>query len=84
MKKDLVKVKNISACVTIWLDYLSACPPEDVGGIGGYEEFLEAWNNPRHPEHDSVREWGEGMNYQPFNIAHTNELMKDCLKLKKV
>ena len=92
MKKDLVKVKNISACVTIWLDYLNpqvlegegACPPEDVGGIGGYEEFLEAWNDPRHPEHDSVREWGEGMNYKPFNIAHTNELMKDCLKLKKV
>ena len=61
-----------------------ACPPEDVGGIGGYEEFLEAWNNPRHPEHDSVREWGEGMNYQPFDIVNTNELMKDCLKLKKV
>ena len=61
-----------------------ACPPEDVGGIGGYQEFLKAWNNPRHPEHDSVREWGEGMNYQPFNIADTNELMKDCLKLKKV
>ena len=61
-----------------------ACPPEDVGGIGGYQEFLKAWNNPRHPEHDSVREWGEGMNYQPFDIVNTNELMKDCLKLKKV
>ena len=61
-----------------------ACPPEDVGGIGGYEEFLKAWNNPRHPEHDSVREWGEGMNYQPFDIVNTNELMKDCLRLKKV
>ena len=92
MKKDLVKVKNISACVTIWLDYLNpqvlegegACPPEDVGGIGGYEEFLKAWNDPKHPEHDSVREWGEGMNYQPFDIVNTNELMKDCLKLKKV
>ena len=61
-----------------------ACPPEDVGGIGGYQEFLKAWNNPRHPEHDSVREWGEGMNYQPFDIVNTNELMIDCLKLKKV
>ena len=61
-----------------------ACPPEDVGGIGGYEEFLKAWNDPKHPEHDSVREWGEGMNYQPFDIVNTNELMKDCLKLKKV
>ena len=61
-----------------------ACPPEDVGGIGGYEEFLKAWNDPKHPEHDSVREWGEGMSYQPFDIVNTNELMKDCLKLKKV
>ena len=60
-----------------------ACPPEDVGGIGGYEEFLKAWNEPKHPEHDSVREWGEGMNYQPFDIVNTNELMQDCLKLKK-
>ena len=61
-----------------------ACPPEDVGGIGGYEEFLKAWNDPKHPEHDSVREWGEGMNDQPFDIVNTNELMKECLKLKKV
>ncbi len=60
-----------------------ACPPEDVGGIGGYEEFLKAWNDPKHPEHDSVCEWGEGMNYQPFDIVNTNELMQDCLKLKK-
>lgn len=61
-----------------------ACPPEDVGGIGGYAEFLKAWNDSKHPEHDSVREWGKEMNYQPFTIAGTNELMKDCLKLKKV
>ena len=61
-----------------------ACLPADVGGIGGYEEFFKAWCNPKHPEHDSVRECGEGMNYQPFNIIDTNKLIKDCLKLKKV
>jgi hypothetical protein len=31
-----------------------ACPPEDVGGGWGYEGFLEAINDPEHPEHDMV------------------------------
>jgi len=61
-----------------------ACPPEDVGGIGGYKEFLKAWNNPKHSEYESMHEWGEGMNYQSFDIVKTNQLMKDCLKLKKI
>ncbi len=34
-----------------------ACPPEDVGGIGRYEHFLEAIANPAHPEHDDFTEW---------------------------
>lgn len=37
-----------------------ACPPEDVGGIYGYEEFLEATRNPDHEEHDSYLEWAGG------------------------
>lgn len=34
-----------------------ACPPEDVGGVWGYAEFLEAIANPRHEEHTSYLEW---------------------------
>jgi hypothetical protein len=34
-----------------------ACPPEDVGGPGGYETFLEAWRDPEHDEHESWRRW---------------------------
>ena len=29
----------------------NACPPADVGGPGGYQEFLEAMGNPRHKAH---------------------------------
>ncbi|PVA08914.1 plasmid pRiA4b ORF-3 family protein [Pelagivirga sediminicola] len=31
-----------------------ACPPEDVGGAWGYEEFLEALADPDHEQHDDM------------------------------
>jgi hypothetical protein len=34
-----------------------ACPPEDVGGPGGYQEFLHAVRDPAHPEHDAMLDW---------------------------
>ena len=37
-----------------------ACPPEDCGGAWGYMEFLEAIQNPNHPEHESFLEWVGG------------------------
>ena len=45
------------------LDAQGACPPEDVGGISGYYEFLQAISNPRHRKHKSMKEWWGG----PFN-----------------
>jgi hypothetical protein len=32
----------------------NACPPEDIGGAPGYEEFLEAIRDPQHPEHQAT------------------------------
>lgn len=37
-----------------------ACPPEDVGGIGGYARFLEALQDVEHKEHDSYLAWVGG------------------------
>ncbi len=34
-----------------------SAPPEDVGGIGGYEEFLKIFRNPRHPDHEDMKLW---------------------------
>ena len=33
------------------------CPPEDVGGAPGYEQFLEALADPSHSEHARYRRW---------------------------
>lgn len=37
-----------------------ACPPEDVGGVWGYAEFLEALEDPEHERHQEARKWVGG------------------------
>lgn len=44
-----------------------ACPPEDVGGIWGYEEFLEAV---RDPDSDHGREMLEWLGSDAFDPEH--------------
>lgn len=61
-----------------------ACPPEDVGGPGGYAYFLEAWNDASHEEHESMRQWGEGHFGEHFDLYQINKYMEEILKLKKI
>ncbi len=44
-----------------------ACPPEDVGGIGGYYEFIDIMADPGHEEHESMLEW-YGRPFDPTEI----------------
>ncbi|WP_276965155.1 plasmid pRiA4b ORF-3 family protein [Metallibacterium scheffleri] len=39
----------------------NACPPEDVGGVGGYADFLEALNDPDDDQHDAMVRWVGGV-----------------------
>ena len=36
------------------------CPPEDIGGWPGFDNFLAAMEDPGHPEHAELREWCGG------------------------
>jgi hypothetical protein len=51
--------KGHHACIAC-MDGKRSCPPEDVGGIDGYHEFLAALKDREHPEHKSYREWSGG------------------------
>ncbi len=51
-----------------------ACPPEDCGGPWGYAEFLEAIQNPEHPEHESFVEWiGGEFNSEACDLDEINQ-----------
>ena len=41
------------------------CPPEDVGGLWGYAEFLEAMANPVHARHDEFAGWIDEDEFDP-------------------
>jgi hypothetical protein len=50
-----------------------ACPPEDVGGVWGYENFLEALRDPRHDEHEDYLTWvGGEFDPQAFDLEEVN------------
>ena len=63
--------------VPVCLTGRRACPPEDVGGPWGYADFLAAYGDPAHPEHDDLRQWaGAGFEPDRFDPAEVTELLR--------
>lgn len=50
-----------------------ACPPEDCGGVLGYQELINILKNPKHPDHEDMMEW-IGMPIDPtlFDLDEAN------------
>jgi len=54
-----------------------ACPPEDVGGVRGYENFLEAISDPRHDEHEEYLMWvGGEFDPEAFDLEKVNAQLR--------
>lgn len=50
-----------------------ACPPEDVGGVWGFADFLEAYYDPAHEEYEQFHDWlGDDYDAAAFDPAEVN------------
>ena len=54
-----------------------AAPPDDVGGVMGYMEFLSAIRDPKHEEHDSMLTWiGGAFDPEGFDLNAINRALR--------
>jgi len=53
-----------------------ACPPEDVGGTLGYQEFVRILRDPRDPEHGAMLEWVGG-SFDPDSFSADSIIFED-------
>lgn len=48
-------------------------PPEDVGGEGGFEDYMRILSNPDDPEYESTVRWAEGTKAKPESLEAINK-----------
>jgi pRiA4b ORF-3-like protein len=52
------------------------CPPDDVGGPSGYQDFLEAIFDPEHEEFEHFRQWaGDPFHAEEFDLKAVNAIL---------
>ncbi len=63
------------------LEGARACPPEDVGGVWGYQDFVDAITDPGHEQHPEFREWIGRRRFDPeaFSPARATRRMRQGL-----
>ena len=59
------------------LEGKGTCPPEDVGGPPGYDEFKRVMKDKEDPEHSHMKEWAKEQGYKKFNLSKVNEYLKE-------
>ena len=77
LEDNRYNIENLHGDI-VCLDGERACPPEDVGGVMGYNDLCKVLNNPKHVDYESTRDWiGKDFYFEKFNIQSVNfELLK--------
>jgi hypothetical protein len=59
-----------------------ACPPEDSGGVPGYEQALEILADPAHPEHQELLTWIGPFDPHRFDLEAVNADLVESFGVK--
>ena len=65
------------------VDGKRACPPEDCGGIGGYQELLEAFNSSDPEQHQEAVMW-LGEDFEPEDFESNDVEVEDSYQRLKL
>lgn len=58
----------------VCIDGALKCPPEDVGGMGGYMRMLKVLRNPNNREYESFITWlGGNFDHKEFDLSMVNK-----------
>jgi hypothetical protein len=64
------------------LDGAETAPPEDVGGLDGFYDFLEIYKDESHPDHEEIMRFAKELTFREYDLERTNSLLKH-IKYKK-
>lgn len=64
------------------IDGANTAPPEDVGGLDGFYDFLKVYEDRSHPEHKAAVAWADALYFRQYNPLWINSNLKS-LKYKK-
>lgn len=51
-------------------------PPEDVGRLHGFYEFLKAYRDEKHPEHKKMKAWAKSVYFKEYGPERINYILK--------
>ena len=81
LEKILPREKGVN--YPLCLDGKRACPPENCGGVWGYEELLEIISNPKHEQYEEMIEWLGEEDLDPDYFDRTEVQFSDPKKSLK-
>ncbi|MDQ1002750.1 hypothetical protein QFZ28_003150 [Neobacillus niacini] len=76
----LEKVVKSNEFRALFVEGIGERPPEDVGGEGGYEEYLRIISDVNHPEHEDMKIWAENQKERNISKEKINHRLKHIIK----
>ena len=76
-------IENYSFNYPTCIDGSGDAPPDDVGGEGGFADFLDAINDKSNPDHTEMKAWGKMQKFTGYDIEKINKKLQHSLKRKR-